>query len=101
MKVYASPQSIKTPEHDYSASYESMLAEDDRFCDDVRAWLKERGYKHALTGKRIALPWADGAAQYMIANGTTLIHLPIGDAWHVPTYQLRGLRVKDLKEMAF
>ena len=71
-----------------------------KYYADVRAWLKASGFRHALTGKLIRIPWADSYAEYMIANGTTLLHMPLMDAWHVPDYQLRGLRVADLKAMA-
>ncbi len=67
---------------------------------ELRTWLREHGYHHKLTGKIIRLPWADGAAQYMIMNGTKIIHLPLDDAWQVPDYQTRGLRATDLARMA-
>lgn len=66
----------------------------------LRAWLRDHGYHHRLTGKIVRLPWADGAAQYMIMSGTRLIHLPLDDAWQVPDYQTRGLRASDLARMA-
>lgn len=66
-------------------------------------WCKsQRSGKGDLVGKIIYLPWADGAAQYMICSHkpVALIHLPLGDAWNVPDYQTRGLRISDLRRMA-
>lgn len=54
-----------------------------------------------LVGEVIHIPWGDGAALYMVfrTKPLQLIHLPIGDAWSVPDYMTRGLRVSDLKRM--
>ena len=65
----------------------------------MRSWCKANS-KHRLAGKEIYIPWADGAARYMVLNGTKLIHIPLGDGWNVPDYMTRGLRVADLERMA-
>lgn len=66
-------------------------------------WCKARSKgKGDLVGKLIYIPFADGAAEYMIMQHSpvALIHLPLGDAWSVPEYQTRGLRISDLRKMA-
>lgn len=104
IKVFASP--VEAPEFgeyddaDGKFSRAKMAEVDASFYAKVRDWLKASGYAHRLTGKLIRLPWADSYAEYMIANGTTLIHMPLGDAWNVPEYMVRGLRVADLARMA-
>ena len=99
-KVYGSP--YPAPEYDYRASNlaENMLEVDRAYCNQLATFLSGKGYHHKLTGKIIRLPYADGCAQYMIANGTSLIHLPLGDAWQVPDYTTRGLRASDLARLA-
>jgi hypothetical protein len=36
----------------------------------------------------------------MIWAARRMIHVPLMDAWHVPEYMYRGLRVADLERMA-
>jgi hypothetical protein len=98
MKVYSPPVEIGEPPALRGSLPDTQVAED-AWLDGLRNWCKDRS-KHRLAGKMIYLPIADGAAQYMVLNGTTLIHVPLGDAWHVPDYQTRGLRVSDLERMA-
>jgi hypothetical protein len=99
MKVYASPIPYSFDECmvDGRFSVEAMAASEQRYTGQVEAWLRENGYHHKLTGHIVRFPVADGAAQYMIANGTTLIHLPLGDAWQIPAAHARGLRISDIQ----
>lgn len=102
--IYASP--VEAPEFseydgkDGRFSLDRMREVDARYYGQVQAWLKSHGYKHRLAGKLIRLPWADSHAEYMIANGTTLIHMPLGDAWNVPVHMVRGLSAADLTRMS-
>jgi len=49
----------------------------------------------------IRFPRGDGYAQYMVwrTRPLSLLHLPVGDAWDLPDYQIRGLRVKDVRDI--
>lgn len=55
----------------------------------------------SLIGAVIALPFADGAAHYVVIKNRplTLQHIPYCDAWHVPYYTIRGLRKADIARM--
>lgn len=96
MKVYASP--IGEPKYDYS-NFRSWDRTDQRYIEEVRAWLKENREPHPLQGEVIRFPIADGYAAYMVIDGRSMIHLPIGDAWQIPDAYARGLRVSDVRAM--
>ena len=97
MKVFRPPASIgESPDIMPLDTYAEREAE---WLDKLRAWIKANWKPHRLAGKRIAIPYADSAAYYMVADGRTLIWLPLGDGWNVPTYMTRGLRVTDIERM--
>jgi hypothetical protein len=54
--------------------------------------------KHRLAGEIIALPVADGAAQYMIWTPTKWIHLDEVDGYHADPATIRGYRAQDVIE---
>ncbi len=74
-----------------------------------KEWLKELGEwcltntdsRSDLIGEVIGFPRGDGQALYMVyrTKPLTLLHIPLGDAWDLPDYQMRGLRVKDVREL--
>jgi hypothetical protein len=73
-----------------------------KFFADLKAKLIEMGYTGKLTGEIVRFPIADGAAQYMVAEGqkkTILIWLEIHDAWNIPDAHARGLNKTDIKNM--
>lgn len=96
------PEMVFTDDHRFDS--DATMANEAAWVARLAEWVKSqpRG-KGDLVGKVIAIGVADGAAQYMIASHkpTSLIHLPLGDAYNVPDYQLRGLRISDLRKMAF
>lgn len=96
--VFSPPTAIGEPPT-WLGNLKDTQAAEDQWLDALRDWCKARS-KSPLVGKMIYLPFADGAAQYMILDARRLIHVPLGDAWHVPDYQTRGLRAADLKAMA-
>lgn len=101
MRAYRAPTELPEPGFHPFDTYDERS---ERWLDELRAWVKDRARRmgkrpHRLAGKVIRLPWADGYAQYMVASGTELIHLPLGDAWDVPAHQIRGLRVADLDDL--
>jgi len=102
MKVYAPPTEIAQPDFNPWDTYDARC---DEYRSALRAWTRDLARRrnkqpHRLVGKVIHIPWADGAAEYMIVSGTELVHVPLGDAWLVPDYMVRGLKVADLEEMA-
>lgn len=56
-----------------------------------------------LTGVVIQIPWADGYAFYRVASDKPrcleLEHIPVGDAWQLPAYMIRGLGRRDIVGM--
>jgi len=81
---------------------------------DWEAWIKaeedwieaiKNGYrklsKGDLVGEELQWPRADGYARYMIVKQKplTLAHLHVGDGWWVEEALIRGLRLKDVREM--
>lgn len=105
MQVYAVPGEVAVPGFEDSCLDGRYDREqDDRvtneFLAELKAWLVEHGYNRKLTGEIVSFPIADGAAQYMVAEGksTILVHLPIHDAWNIPAAHMRGLRKKDIVE---
>ena len=103
-KVYSHPYEINTPDFneafiDGRFSVEKMTELDNRFIEECRAWVRDAGYRHKLTGQIIRFGVADGQAQYMILNGTSIMHLPLGDGYQIPEAHARGLRAKDMAAM--
>ena len=98
-KVGAPPEAVYT---DGRFDYDATVAAEESWCATLAEYCRDFG-NGDLAGKRIALPFADGAAQYMVLSHkpARLIHLPLGDAWNVPDYQTRGLRISDLRRMAY
>jgi len=90
MKVYAPPADVTFSEVDYlNYDREREIAREAENNEMVRAWLKEQGFIGKHSGKIMSLPFADGHAQYMLADGkpgtaSFLVHLPHGDAYHNP-----------------
>lgn len=90
MKVYAVPKEVPKYEPDY-ANYDRDVEEwrEEQHKDALKAYLRKMGYTGKYTGEVVYFPFADGAAAYMVAHGSTaaksfLVHLPYGDHWHDP-----------------
>lgn len=104
--VYRYPDKVGPPPEpvytDGRYDMEATDAAEAAWCERLAEYCRDFG-NGDLAGKRIAIPYADGGAEYMILSHkpTRLIHLPLGDAWSVPDYQTRGLRVSDLRRMAY
>lgn len=92
-KQYQAP--IDAPEF----NVETYEADEEKYIADLRKWLTDNGYTGKYVGETVQFPYADGYAVYMIASlkPATLVHVPIGDAWHLPAAHIRGLTAKELK----
>jgi hypothetical protein len=81
-KIYSAPESLKTPELDFSEinGYEKAC---EKYVADLKEILVKRKPGKNV-GEVIGFPVADGQAQYMVASmkPVELIHLPLMDAWH-------------------
>ena len=51
-----------------------------------------------IVGRIVRFPYADGYAFYLVTKEKplTLQHIPVGDRWQVPYYQIRGFRKVDI-----
>lgn len=71
-----------------------------KYVEDVKHRLEEMGYGGKHFGEIMRFPVADGYAQYMVAKARpfTLVHLALGDGWHIPAAHARGLTLADLED---
>lgn len=106
-EVYTTPKGFRDPPS-YEAldtmqeSYEALREAENEWLAELVEWCKSNtDSRSELIGETIRFPRGDGFAQYMVfrTNPLTLLHIPLGDAWDLPDYQMRGLRVKDVKEL--
>lgn len=105
VQVCVIPEGVTPPDFDdamVNGRYDMKLddANNQRFFDEVKAKMLSMGYTGPLTGEILYFPIADGSAAYMVAEApkkTILIHLPIGDVWNLPEWQLRGLTKAEIK----
>lgn len=63
---------------------------------ETEAYIRSLGYKHKVTGKVIAFPVCDGAAQYMLCTPTKWIHLDEVDGYNADAATIRGMRAVDV-----
>jgi hypothetical protein len=80
MKVYALPDTLPVPEFSFDGDWQ---AREEAHRESVRKWIKDNGYTGPASGKVLRLPYADGYAEYMLADGkgSFLFHLPYGDGY--------------------
>lgn len=86
----------------YGYNLEAILAAEDKWLNELIEWCRTHSdSKSELIGEEIRFPMADGYARYLVwrTKPLSLIHIPLGDAWNLPDYQLRGLRVSDVREI--
>ncbi len=100
MKVFSPPDEIKEPE--FTPGKFDLAKEERRerrYIAELTEYVKSLGYTGPLTGEEFTIPWADGAARYLVLDAPrncALMHLPLGDAWDVPAYMTRGVRKADV-----
>jgi hypothetical protein len=96
-KIYSPPKEVKVPVLDWKniPQYEKDCQ---TFKEDLKKFLKERGYNEEHTGVSIYFPFADGQAEYMVMSlkPVRLIHIPIWDAWEYP--YIDRLTKKDIED---
>lgn len=87
MKVYACPTEVPAPVLNITNfDYAKHEAAEKAHMLKLIEHLKKMGYTGKRTGGILRMPFADGCATYMMAEGRTsiLIHLPYGDGWNSP-----------------
>ncbi len=106
-EAYTTPEGFREPPawealDTMDESYEALQTAEREWLAELVEWcLTHTDSRSELIGEVIGFPRGDGSAQYMVyrTKPLTLLHIPLGDAWDLPDYQLRGLRVKDVQEL--
>jgi hypothetical protein len=100
--VYDPPQELKVPEFSFeNFNYEEHQKKNNKYLEDLKAFLVKLGYTSKWCGETIKFPRGDGHAVYMVAGlkPLTLVHIPLDDAWHYPeAHLLTASYVKDIIE---
>lgn len=105
-KIYRAPEGFEAP------SFNDFFSEDGRYdreaddrltsayLDRLATWCRSRS-SDDLVGEVVRFQIADGYAQYMVMSHRplALIHLDLGDAWHIPEAHARGLNLSDIRSM--
>ncbi len=90
-QIYSTPKEVKRPEIDFSNfNYKKYEEECNQYTENIKTFLKERGYTGKNVGEVIRFQIADGYAQYMVMSmrPLKLIHLDIDDAYQYPNVDL-------------
>lgn len=97
-KIYSAPKGFEAPEISFNANWQ---LEEQAYLDRLAAEAQRLAPGDALAGKVVRFPYADGHAQYMVwsSKPLALVHLQLGDAWHIPEAHARGLRLSDIQQM--
>jgi hypothetical protein len=95
-KVYSAPNHIKVPS--WSLSREEYLEAEDKYIEELKAFVKDRKPKGKNVGEVIRFPVADGYAQYMVASmrPLELVHIPLCDAYQFQ--YVNRITVKDVED---
>ena len=83
-KIYTAPEEIAKPEFDFSNfNAEKHDAKEAKYVEDIKQYLRERGYDGKNMGEILQFPAADSHASYMVVSmkPLMLMHLELGDAW--------------------
>lgn len=96
-KIFSAAPEIKLPKFDWNKSREEREAEDQRYIDEMAAFIKSKGFQCKDCGKTVKFQYADGYARYMVITMAplALMHIPLGDAWDLP--RANKLTAKDIK----
>lgn len=104
--VYSAPSSLGDPPDfsdfrgdDGRYDFKAHMAAEEAWIETVKEAARAAHPKSDIAGKTVYFPVADGSAVYVIWDGKSLIHCPVGDAWHIPAAHARGLRASDLRAM--
>lgn len=101
--IFAAPPEIPVPQLDFRAKegVDAYHKECDEYVQKVQEWARANTRsKNDLVGLVFRYGVADGYAQYVVLDTKPLrlVHLPIGDAWHIPDIVRRGLCLKDIQQ---
>lgn len=83
-KIYSAPEEIEKPKFDFANyNHEKHEAKEAKYIEELKQYLRERGYNGKNMGEILQFPAADSYALYMVVSmrPLQLVHLELGDAW--------------------
>lgn len=101
-KGFRDPPSLMDYRTEKGLDFDAVQKAEAEWLEELIEWCKTNtDSRSELIGEVIRFPRGDGTANYMVfrTKPLTLLHIPLGDAWDLPDYQMRGLRVKDVQEL--
>lgn len=105
MKVYKTPdEEIKVPDM-WDMDREEYLEAEKKYIEDLKGYLKDKGYTEPEAGTILKFQVADGYAQYMVisAKKPAAYHLDLADAWEYPiqNYTASAFRKEIKRQIKF
>jgi hypothetical protein len=106
MNIYSPPSHIVAPDFgDYFGAGKHDLdgyqKAEQAYIDTLKAWAKRLAPSSPIAGELVSLPYADGAALYIIIQSSGkhgIMTVPVGDAWRDGDFE-RYATVAQLKDM--
>lgn len=94
-KIYKAPKGFEAP----TLSADNWQVEEQAYLERLAAEARRGSPGDPLVGEVVRFPMADSYAQYMVwsTKPLKLVHLDLGDAWHIPEAHARGLRLSDIQ----
>ena len=81
-KIYSAPSEVKQPSLDFK-NIQGYREGCEKYKEDLKAFLRSKGYTGKNMGETIQFPVADSYAEYMVASmkPLALVHIPLWDGW--------------------
>jgi hypothetical protein len=99
-KIYRHPaEAGDPPAYNPDLGFEQHLAAENAWIAKVQELARAQADNPEVVGQQVSFPRGDGYACYVVwrAKPLQLVHLPVGDAWHIDPAHARGLRLSDLE----
>jgi hypothetical protein len=89
---------VYIPEYKEKDGYDKHHEKEQQAIKDAESMYRKNG---GICGEILRWPRGDGYAQYMVTSEKPfkVAFIPAGDAWAVEMALIRGLRLKDVKDM--
>jgi len=105
LNLYSTPSHIEAPDFDKyfgkdGLGYQAYADAEQAYIAELQAWAKKLAPSSPIAGELISMPYADGAALYIVVQSSGrhgLMPVPVGDAWRDPYFE-RSATVAILKE---
>lgn len=100
-KIYSPPaEAGDPPAIDPKIPIKDHLKAEAKWVEGVQALARGQADNPEVVGEVVHFPRGDGYASYVVwrAKPLQLVHLPIGDRWHIDPVHARGLRLSDIEQ---